>query len=213
MKPKDFDAEARTWDENPGRVRLAGQVADAVVAAAAPGPDMDVLDYGCGTGLVALRLAPLVRRVLGADNSPGMLAAFRAKIQASGQGNAAVHLLPSQGPDGLAGPFHLIVSSMTLHHVRDVPGLLARFHELAAPGGLVCLADLNPEGGLFHDQPDGVFHHGFAREALAGMLERAGFSGVSFSSVGEVRKPGADGSVRGFSVFLALGRKSRPAGA
>lgn len=47
---KDFDKEADAWDENPARVKLANDVADAIITQARPNRGMDVLDFGCGTG-------------------------------------------------------------------------------------------------------------------------------------------------------------------
>ena len=52
-QPRDFDKQAATWDENPGRVKLAEDVAGAVAQQVALLPDMDGLDFGCGTGLLA----------------------------------------------------------------------------------------------------------------------------------------------------------------
>ena len=70
---KDFDKEAATWDQNPGRVKLADDVADTIIREIHPAGDMDVLDFGCGTGLVTLRLQPFVNTITGADCSKGML--------------------------------------------------------------------------------------------------------------------------------------------
>jgi len=67
---RDFDKEAAKWDENPGRVKLANEVADSIIREAAPSAGMDALDFGCGTGLVTLRIQPLVGSITGADSSP-----------------------------------------------------------------------------------------------------------------------------------------------
>ncbi len=42
---------------------------------------MDILDFGCGTGLLTLHFQPLARSVTGLDSSPGMLDALKAKIR------------------------------------------------------------------------------------------------------------------------------------
>ncbi|MFA7695822.1 MAG: hypothetical protein WCX63_09830, partial [Methanoregula sp.] len=52
---RDFNTAAATWDENPGRVKMAHTVAHAILGTVKPGPDRDVLDFGCGTGLLSLR--------------------------------------------------------------------------------------------------------------------------------------------------------------
>ncbi|MBS1128952.1 MAG: Methyltransferase type 11, partial [Nitrospirae bacterium] len=66
---KDFDKEAAQWDANPGRVKLAQDVADAMIREVSPAKGQDALDFGCGTGLVTLKLQPLVRSITGVDSS------------------------------------------------------------------------------------------------------------------------------------------------
>ncbi|HCC46727.1 MAG TPA: hypothetical protein DEQ38_01200 [Elusimicrobia bacterium] len=48
-----------------------------------------LLDVGCGTGVYALPLAGVARRVLGVDSSPSMLGVFRSERRARGIRNAA----------------------------------------------------------------------------------------------------------------------------
>jgi len=64
---------------------------------------------------------------------------------------------------------------MTLHHIKDVRGLLKRFHHALLPGGYIAIADLDKEDGRFHDNHDGVFHHGFDRDELGLLFAEAGF--------------------------------------
>lgn len=204
---RDFDQEAAAWDEKPARVKLADEVARAVVAAAHPGPDVEALDFGCGTGLVALRLAPLVRRLTGADGSEGMLGVFRAKAAAQGLENVQARQVALEGEPDLGGPYDLIVSSMTLHHVRDAAALAGHLARAVRPGGFLCLADLEPEDGSFHSDNTGVFHFGLDRSAVAGMLVAAGFENVGQRTAATVEKPGPEG-MRAYPVFLVWGRKA-----
>jgi len=67
------DQSAATWDNEPRRIALMKDVGEAILQQAKLTKHMDVLDYGCGTGLVSLFLLPHVHSVTGADNSPGML--------------------------------------------------------------------------------------------------------------------------------------------
>ena len=204
---RDFDREAAAWDEKPLRVKLADEVVRAVVAAAHPGPDMEALDFGCGTGLVALRLAPLVRRLTGADGSEGMLGVFRAKAAAQGLENVQARPVALEGEPDLGGPYDLVVSSMTLHHVRDVAALVGHLARAVRPGGFLCLADLDAEDGSFHSDNTGVFHFGLDREQVAGLLEAAGFADVGQGTAATVEKPGPEG-MRAYPVFLVWGRKA-----
>ncbi|EPR37536.1 pedicted SAM-dependent methyltransferase [Desulfovibrio sp. X2] len=203
---KDFDKEAAAWDEVPARVKLADDVARAVREAVALAPSMDVLDFGCGTGLLTLRLQPHVGSVTGLDSSPGMLARLEEKVAELGIGNVRTALVDVSRGEAVPGRYDLIVSSMVLHHVEDVPGLLARLRPALAPGGSICLADLDSEHGLFHDDATGVMHDGFERAELRAMLEAAGFADVRDTTAATVTKPGADKVVRDFTVFLLTAR-------
>ncbi len=55
-----FDQSAASWDNEPRRIALMKAVGEAILREAQPTKDMDVLDYGCGTGLVSLFLLPHV---------------------------------------------------------------------------------------------------------------------------------------------------------
>lgn len=200
---RDFNTEAPSW-ENPVRIKLAGDVSSAILKTVPLSESMDVLDFGCGTGLIASHFARHVRSVTGADTSQGMLQVLHDK----GLHNVKrTHLKRLDGSD-LAGEYDLIVSSMTLHHVENISGLLGNFYRVLRPGGSIAIADLDKEGGLFHDNHDGVFHHGFEREQFKQFLAKAGFSAVSDTTAAEMTKPGADGVGRSFSVFLVVGIKS-----
>ncbi len=202
-----FDAAAATWDEDPARVRLAADVFQALVARVPLSTNMDALDFGCGTGLLTFALAPRVRSVTAVDSSRGMLDALRAKAAAQGLSCVRpVQLDPDHGAV-ITGRYDLVVSSMTLHHIRDVSGLLGQFHAVLAPGGWLGLADLDPDGGRFHGDARGVHHHGFERDALRQALRAAGFAGGDDTTAAERIKNGADGVRRRFTVFLAVARK------
>ncbi|NLV40938.1 MAG: methyltransferase domain-containing protein [Candidatus Hydrogenedentes bacterium] len=203
---RDFDKEAAAWDDNPVRVKLAEELARALCAAVPLTPDMRVLDFGCGTGLVTLRVAPRVASVTGADTSQGMLDVLTAKAAAAGWVTVFPFLI---GPDGaLPGEtYDLVMSSMALHHVEDIPALLRALHARLAPGGRLCVIDLEPDDGQFHADPAGVFHNGFDRGALRKQLSAAGFKGVAGARVARVTKPGRDGALRTFAIFLMTGRR------
>ena len=204
---KDFDIEAAQWDANPGRVKLANEVADAIIREAAPSHDMDVLDFGCGTGLVTLRLQPKVRTITGADSSSGMLGVLQEKIRTLGLRNVQTRLVDFEKGGRVEGAFHLVVSSMTMHHVEDTAGLFHQWHDLLLPGGLLAAADLDTEDGSFHGDNTGVFHFGFDRDDLKKLLRQSGFRDVRAVSASTMVRDIPGGGKREYPVFLILGRK------
>ncbi len=204
---RDFDKEAAAWDENPGRVKLANEVADAIIRETQPLSAMDALDYGCGTGLVTLRLQPLVRTIVGADSSSGMLGMLQSKTEKQHLTNVQTRLLDLEQGGALEGNFHLVVSSMTLHHVQDTVRLFQQWYELLLPGGVLAVADLDTEDGSFHGDNTGVRHLGFDRQYLRGLLRSVGFCSVRDTTAATMMREVAEGGSRSFPVFLLIAGK------
>ncbi len=204
---RDFDKAASEWDENPRRLKMAADIAGAIRKSVALSPDMDILDFGCGTGLLSLHLQPHVRSITGVDSSRGMLDIFDRKITEHALKNVKTLHIDIEAGAALPGHYHLVVSSMTLHHIRDTAALLHHFHEALLPSGRVCLADLDSENGLFHSDPTGTFHNGFDREEFQRNLEDAGFSHVTAATAAEIIKPVDRLGDHRFTVFLITGRK------
>lgn len=201
-----FDRVASDWDANPTRVALARAVTEAIRQAVALEPGMRVLDFGAGTGLVTLGLSPFVGRLMAVDTSGEMLRQLDAKIQALGIGNVRTMRVGGEEPPLRAAPYDLVVSSMVLHHIADVPLTLRRLRDCLRPGGQVALADLEREDGTFHADRDGVHHDGFEPAIFSGWLRDAGFVDVASHEIHRVTRSIPDGAPRCYPVFLATGR-------
>lgn len=210
MKPEDhtnFDALAAQWDQNPAPVRIAHDVGEAIVRELAPTRDMDVLDFGCGTGLVTLRLQPLVRTITGADSSQGMLDKLREKCAQQGITNVRTQLVDFENNGRVQGTFDLIVSSMTLHHVKDTGALVRHWFDLLRPDNRLCFADLDTEDGTFHSDNTGVFHKGFDRETLKRLLVQTGFRDVRDITATRIVRDVEGKGKKEFPVFLIIAKK------
>ena len=166
-----------------------------------------LLDFGCGTGLVTLRLQPYVRSITGVDSSPGMLDILTRKIKKLELTNVRTRLINTEADELIEGRYHLIVSSMTFHHIGNIKSVLNQLSRVALPSAYLCVADLDSEGGLFHGDNTGVSHYGFDREALSRMFMEAGFENVRHRTAARVTKPIGDDKTAEFSVFLIIGQK------
>ncbi len=202
--PAFFDERAATWDEDPAKVERATVVADAIVATVALGPTTRLLEYGSGTGLVTLALREHVGPVTLADTSQGMRAVMQAKVDAGTLTGARIWALDLATDAPPREQFDLIVTVMVLHHIADLARVLASFAALLAPGGHLCIVDLDHEDGSFHGESF-AGHHGFRRPDLADQLAAAGFGEVSFQDCHEMVRDGV-----AYTVFLAVaGRRAR----
>ena len=207
MEKRDFDKDAKSYDLKPGRVKLAQDVAKAVMSEIKLRDDMDVLDFGCGTGLVTLQLQPFVRTITGADSSHGMLDILRAKIAERKLTNVKTEFIDPEKSVVLKNKYHLVVCSMTLHHVEDLVYIFHEFYNCLLPGGLICIADLDFDEGEFHRDKTGVVHSGFDRAEMRRLLIAGGFQDMRDVTAASVVRESSDGRSREFTVFLMIGRK------
>ena len=169
-------------------------------------PDMNAMDFGAGTGLVTLALLPHVASVTAADTSGEMLRVLDEKLRALRIGNVRTMLCEIGKTPLPVSEFDLIVSSMVLHHIPDVPQAIQRLRPCLRPGGWIALADLDSEDGTFHSDSTGVYHHGLDREEVCRWLQDAGFVDATAREAYRIVRPAADGKTREYPVFLVTGR-------
>ncbi|ORY19582.1 S-adenosyl-L-methionine-dependent methyltransferase, partial [Clohesyomyces aquaticus] len=204
-----FNAEAAAWDSNKKHVESVEMAFEAIkrfVPAFSDGSskDFDVLEIGCGTGLLSFRLAPHVRSLVGVDTADGMIAAFNQKVAALPNPDkanlAAVNVLVQEADDvhiqgaaaalatrrGESGHdqpyrFDLVVSHLTLHHIPSLPDILATIFQCLKPGGRIALTDyedFGPDAVPFHpkDKREGVERHGIKKSEIESMIDGTGFN-------------------------------------
>jgi ubiquinone/menaquinone biosynthesis C-methylase UbiE len=198
-----FDDAAATWDDDPGHERRQVAVARAIEGAVNLGPGMRALDVGGGTGRLSILLADRVGSVVVTDPSAGMVQVARERIEAAGLSDRLRAVQADLTIDRLDAAFDVVWSSMALHHVPDLEGLLRSVAGLLVDGGRLAIADLDEDpDGAFHDKVDFDGHHGFDRQRLAERLARAGFTDVSFVDATTILK-----GDREFGVFLCTATK------
>lgn len=153
-----FDKDAITWDDLPRRVNLAKTVVKNIAPYLTKNDK--VLEFGCGTGLVGINLAPFCKKLKGIDTSKKMVEKFNEKAKKLNlNAYAEVKDIFEEKEK-----FDYIVSSMTLHHIKDIQALPNKLKKLT---NKIFLADLFKEDGSFHTRGnEDVFHFGFSEEEL-----------------------------------------------
>src|SRR4051794_37622427 len=191
---KRFDDEAATWDDDPSHERRQLAVARAIKEAVDLSPRMSAVDLGAGTGRLSILLADCVGTVVVTDPSAGMVQVARERIKAAGLSDRLRAVQADLTTDPLDGAYDVVWSSMALHHVQDLDGLLRSVAGLLVDGGRLCIADLDedPDGAFHADKVDFDGHHGFNRQRLADQLARSGFADVRFFDATTILKAGRE---------------------
>ncbi|NLG25260.1 MAG: class I SAM-dependent methyltransferase [Clostridiales bacterium] len=203
----DFNARAAEWD-NGARKSRAKVIADAVWDAVRDVAPRSALDFGCGTGLVAMLLVDRFDRMVLVDSSEGMIAQVSAKLaQANVRNVAAVHADLTAGNRIPGAPFDAIYASMSLHHIRDVDGALAALAALLREGGALCAIELTEVDADFHaSEPDFDGHNGFDRREFRARMARAGLRVMSDRIIFRGIKAGGETLSR-YALFEMTGIK------
>jgi ubiquinone/menaquinone biosynthesis C-methylase UbiE len=109
-------------------------------------PDMDVFEFGCGTGSTAIAHAPFVNHVHAIDISSKMIEIARGKAEAGEIGNVTFERAAIEDLTIPDQSFDAVLGLSILHLVENKEDVIARVHKMLIPGGVfvsstACLGD------------------------------------------------------------------------
>ena len=190
-----FAHKSKNWDMKSRRVKNAQSIAELIVKNIKLHKEMEIMDFGAGTGLLGFFIAPFVKKIVAVDNSPSMLREFQNKCD---EFKCETEIIEKDlSCEVIDRKFDGIISSMTIHHLEDTLALFRKFYDMLHDGGFIAIADLDSEDGSFHSDNTGVYHYGFDRDVLEKVAMEAGFKDVKFDTASTINKPHRD-----FTVFL-----------
>lgn len=134
-----YDAFAETYEaERDGRSRYHDLLDELEIDLALPFvQDREVVEIGCGTGLLLRRFREVAKRAVGVDLSTGMLERARARGLEVVEGSA--ERLPLE-----TASFDVALSFKTLPHVPDLRRALSEMARVVRPGGVLIAEVYNP---------------------------------------------------------------------
>lgn len=199
-----FNDEAAKWDSNPFVHEASKEALKAILAKfpalrRPPGEEdgYNVLEIGCGTGLLSTIMAPYAKRIVAVDAAPGMIDVLKTKLQ---HADAPQNITPvavlledpedkslppadENDPNGRRLKFDLVTSHLVLHHIPDLKKVLTTMLGCLKSNGWVALTDFEdygPEAKSFHakSKMGGVERHGTNVIAMERLMNEVGFVNV-----------------------------------
>lgn len=99
-----------------------------------------VLDYGCGTGTIAIKCAGIAKEIHGIDFSSSMIDAAKRKAAENKIENADFMQATIYDERLKKESFDVVLAWGILHLVDNRPAAIKRIHEVLKPGGLLISA-------------------------------------------------------------------------
>ncbi len=173
-----FKANASEWGRIRGLHAPDREVEDAIVRLLSDQPIRQLLDAGTGTGRILEVLAPHVRRAVGVDVSPEMLAIARDKLMRGNLAHCQVRLadtyrLPFEAGDPASG-FDAVVFHQVLHYLDDPAAAVLEGARVMRSGGRLLIADFAPHELEFLREDFAHRRLGFSDKEVLGWFQAAG---------------------------------------
>jgi 2-polyprenyl-6-hydroxyphenyl methylase/3-demethylubiquinone-9 3-methyltransferase len=124
------------------RDRIASHFGRTPKGQEGPLDGLELLDIGCGAGLLSEPLSRIGAEVTGLDPAPTSIEIARAHAEATGAPasyrQGTVEDLASEG-----AKFDVVLAMEVVEHVHDMPAFVAKAALLVKPGGMMALSTLN----------------------------------------------------------------------
>ena len=178
-----FRENAPRWEQIRSLHVPEQDVEKAVIALLGREATSDLLDVGTGTGRMLELLAPHIKRGVGIDQSPEMLALAREKLASAGATHCQVrrgdlYRLPFADGDSERG-FDAAIFHQVLHYLDDPQAALREAARVLKPGGRVLIVDFAPHELEFLRAEHAHRRLGFSDREVQGWFKAIGLKPVA----------------------------------
>ncbi|HJW40656.1 MAG TPA: metalloregulator ArsR/SmtB family transcription factor [Rhizomicrobium sp.] len=182
-----FKANAAEWERIRALHAPEKDVEAAIVRHIAERPMDSLLDAGTGTGSMLELLSPHVKRAVGIDVSPEMLAIARDRLSRANINHAQVRLgdayrLPFPSGNALSG-FDAVLFHQVLHYLDDPQAAVVEAARVMRAGGRLLIADFAPHAVEFLREDFAHRRLGFSDREIHGWLGAAGLKSLTSETV------------------------------
>lgn len=192
-----FESAAGQWDRT--RAELFGGRTELLPLLGLLDSNAIVGDLGCGTGQLALSIAPFVRQVIAVDASAAMLRSAKALVGHLEQVDIRRGQLESLPIE--SGDLDLAFLALVLPYVAEPSAVIAEAARTLKVGGKLLVTDLQPHDHADYRQTMGHQWLGFTEASMRGWMQAAGLTDIRYMPLPP--EPSAKGPL----LFTATGTK------
>lgn len=197
-----FKDRAKEWD-NDKRIKRSKIIADKISDIIGNQKNFSIMEYGCATGLIGFNLCNKFKKITLMDAEEEMINVVKEKILNYETDNVFAKKIDLTKETYENEKFDVIFTSLTLHHIKDVKGIISKFYKMLNKNGILCIIELDKDDGSFHinsKEFDG--YDGFEHQYMENVLNNVGFSNVKSETFFHDIKNGKD-----YSLFYTVGSK------
>jgi ubiquinone/menaquinone biosynthesis C-methylase UbiE len=201
----NFDNIASNWD-TPYRIERSQVISKKIIANIPDEAFSNILEFGCGTGLITFNIIDKIQKGLLIDTSENMISVVKQKISTSGYNNIIGQCIEISNIDINSG-FSFVYSSMVLHHIDNIDLLAKTFYNILSKHGYLCIVDLCKDNGLFHKNEIGFKgHNGFDIKEMENIFSNNGFAIINSEIIYSGNKS-IDNQDHRYELFIIRMRK------
>jgi ubiquinone/menaquinone biosynthesis C-methylase UbiE len=202
-----FEEKAKTYDSNHLAIEISDKFFNEVKKNVEIRNNFRLLDFGCGTGLVGLSFSSLVNSILMIDNSKAMLSLLQNKVINTNLKNIEIMEGDIEKLEIKQSSIDLIISSMTFHHIKNIPNILNILHSLLKENGCIVIGDLCKEDGNFHGL-EIAEHNGFEIDEITEMFNKSNLLVKNIYKYNIINRPDKEGNMRSYDQFILVANKN-----
>ncbi|HUJ03064.1 MAG TPA: metalloregulator ArsR/SmtB family transcription factor [Rhizomicrobium sp.] len=178
-----FKANAADWERIRSLHAPEKDVENAIVRLAREGAIDSVLDAGTGTGRMLELLAPYIKRGVGVDSSPDMLAIARDRLARAHILHCQVRLADVYRLPFAERDFDAVLFHQVLHYLEDPQGAIAEAARVLKQGGRILIADFAPHDLEFLRTELQHRRLGFSDREVQGWFQAAGLKSLASEAI------------------------------
>jgi 2-polyprenyl-3-methyl-5-hydroxy-6-metoxy-1,4-benzoquinol methylase len=204
MNTEYFDARASVWDQKKERAERAGIIYKKIISLINVNANSNLLDFGCGTGLLGFNFIGDVKTVTFADTSDAMLEQVNKK---AAEKEITNYQIKNSADNSELEMYDAVVSLLALHHIENIQKTVGSLAACIKPDGYIALSDLDIEDGSFH-YPEVAPHNGIDRNEILVILEQNNCKMIC-NEVVYTNEKIINGRTKKYPIFLIIGKKQQ----